>query len=72
MKNTNPSDKTVPDINPTKLITILYAFLLIQSLAWWLILAGTPGNRTQQTALRRLNGVEDRGGHQPRNHPQCW
>ncbi len=33
MKNTNPSDKTVPDINPTKLITILYAFLLIQSLA---------------------------------------
>ena len=37
-----------------------------------IIYAGTPGNRTQQTALRRLNGVEDRGGHQPRNHPQYW
>lgn len=34
------------------------------------ILAGTPGNRTQLPGLTRDNGVEDRGGHQPRNHSQ--
>lgn len=33
-------------------------------------LAGTPENRTQHPGLTRVNGVEDRGGHQPRNHSQ--
>lgn len=33
-------------------------------------LAGTPGNRTQHPGLTRVNGFEDRDGHQPRNHSQ--
>jgi len=35
-----------------------------------ILIAGTPGNRTQLLGLTKDNGFEDRDGHQPRNHSQ--